>query len=83
MTRFYFAVCITSAVVLIGLGGFFWVSHGKAEYKRGYATCIGDGAVLATEAARQLHDVLTTPIQSSDIDRMLDVNGWMRDEADR
>lgn len=83
MTRLSFFIVTTSAVVLIALGGFFWVNHGKTEYKRGYATCIGDGAVMATEAARQLHDILTAPIQYSDIDAGLRTNGWLRDETDR
>ncbi len=81
MTRLL--ISITAALVLIGLGGFFWYDHGNREYKRGYSVCLGDGAVLATEAARQLKDEMQkfyTPIA---VDRMLLDAGWLRDKNDR
>jgi hypothetical protein len=83
MTRFSLLLTITTAVVLIGLGGFFWVDSGRKQFRAGYVQCQADGAVLATEAGRQLHEILTTPIEYSDVDAGLRVNGWMRNEADR
>lgn len=83
MTRLFLFVVATSAVVLIGLGGFFWIDNGRKQFKAGYVQCQADGAVLATEAARQLHEILTAPIHYNDVDAGLRTNGWLRDEADR
>jgi hypothetical protein len=83
MTRLTTFLLLATAVVLIGLGGFFWVDHGQKQYKTGYVQCQADGAILATEAGRQLHEILTTPIEYSDIDAGLRINGWLRDETDR
>lgn len=70
-------------MVIIGLGGFFFWQHGKNQFKAGYGKCMYDGAVLATEAGRQLNEILTRPIDPSDVDRLLGVNHWLRDEGDK
>ncbi len=55
----------------------------KAGYKQGYETCQADGVILATEAGRQLNEILTKPITPSDTNKLLLINGWLRDESDK
>jgi len=74
---------VLSAMVLIGLGGFFFYRHGVVNYKSGYNQCISDGAILATEAAEELKDVVRKAYSPSDVDRLLRLNGWMREDNDR
>lgn len=83
MTRLLIALTITAALVIIGLGGFFWKDHGKTEYRRGYTACLGDGAVLATEAARQLKNEMQKFYTPATVDRMLLDAGWLRDKDNR
>lgn len=83
MTRLSLIITLTSAVVLIGLGGFFWHDHGKSEYKRGFAHCQNVGAALATEAAEQLKDELQKFYTPTTVDRMLLDAGWMRGKDDK
>lgn len=73
---------IIAAVVLMSLGGFVFVWHGKTEYKRGYLRCQNDGAALATIAAEDLKNELQKNRSCSDNNRVLMVNGWMRAKGD-
>ncbi len=79
ITRIY----ILAATVLIGLGGFFFYRHGVVNYKAGYNQCIGDGAVLATEAAEVLKDEIQKIYKPDAVDDTLFRYQWMRDETDR
>jgi len=71
---------ILAATVLIGLGGFFFYRYGVVKYKEGYLMCQNDGAALATEAAEELKDVIRKVYTPSDVDRLLLLNGWMRED---
>lgn len=42
-----------------------------------------DGAVLATEAAKELNDVVRKAYKPDDVNRLLHINGWMREDSDR
>lgn len=77
MTRFYLPVL--TALVISGLGGFFFWQYGQTKYKAGYGQCISDGAVLATKAAEDLKDVIRKAYSHDDVNRLLHINGWMRD----
>jgi hypothetical protein len=70
-------------LVISGLGGFFFYRHGVINYKSGYNQCIGDGAVLATEAAEVLKDEIQKIYKPDAVDKLLHINQWMRDETDR
>jgi hypothetical protein len=74
---------VLAATVIIGLGGFFFYRHGVVNYKAGYNQCIGDGAVLATEAGEVLKDEIRKNYKPDDVDDTLFRYQWMRDETDR
>lgn len=74
---------VLAAMVLIGLGGFFFYRYGVTNYNAGYNQCIGDGVALATKASEELKNVIRKAYSPSDVDRMLRLNGWMREDSDR
>jgi hypothetical protein len=76
-------IYILAALVISGLGGFFFYRYGAARYDQGYLQCQSDGAVLATEAGEQLKDVMRKAYSPSDVDRLLQLNDWMRPDNDR
>ena len=76
-------ILILASLVISGLGGFFFYRHGVVNYKAGYNQCISDGAVLATEAAEELKDVVRKAYSPSDVINKLHINGWMREDSDR
>ena len=73
---------VLAATVLIGLGGFFFYRHGVVNYKAGYNQCIGDGAILATEAAEVLKNEIRKIYTPDAVDKLLNINNWMRDQND-
>ena len=80
MVRFY--IPLLAALVISGLGGFFFYRHGVARYNQGYIQCQKEGAILATEAGEQLKDVIRKAYKPDDVDRLLRINGWMRPDND-
>lgn len=81
MVRFY--IPLLAALVISGLGGFFFWQYGQKQYKAGYGQCMYDGAAIATQAAEELKDVVRKAYKPDDIDRLLRINGWMREDSDR
>jgi hypothetical protein len=87
MTRFSTLLTITAAVVLLGLGVFFWLDNGKKQFRAGYVQCQADGAALATEAGRRLQDEMQKFYTPTETDRLLligdGVVSWLHNEAAR
>ncbi len=81
MTRFYLPAL--AALVVTGLGGFFFWQYGYKQYKAGYGQCISDGAVLATKAGEELKDVIRKVYTPDDVINRLHINGWVRSNSDR
>lgn len=76
-------VHLFAAVVIFGLGGFFFWQYGQKQYHAGYGKCMYDGAVLATEAGEALKNEMAKQYKHDDvINRMRDA-GWLRVESDR
>ena len=76
--RIYFL----AALVISGLGGFFFYRYGITNYNAGYNKCIGDGAVLATEAAEVLKNEIRKIYTPNDVINKLRINNWLRNEND-
>lgn len=76
-------IYIIAALVIIGLGGFFFYRYGAVKYETGYKQCQLDGAAIATQAAEDLKNVIRKAYSPSDVDRLLYINGWMRPDNDR
>lgn len=81
MVKFYLS--ILSALVISGLGGFFFYRYGVVKYETGYKQCQLDGAAIATQAAEDLKNVIRKAYSPSDVDRLLRLNDWMRPDNDR
>lgn len=80
MVRFYLP--LLAALVISGLGGFFFWQYGQKQYKAGYGQCMYDGAVLATEAAKELNDVVRKAYKPDDVINKLRINDELRAESD-
>lgn len=76
-------ISILTALTISGLGGFFFYRYGVVKYNQGYIQCQYEGAALATKAAEDLKNVIRKAYSPSDVDRMLDINGWLRPDNDR
>ncbi len=81
MIRFYLP--LLAALVISGLGGFFFWQYGQKQYKAGYGQCMYDGAAIATQAAEELKDVVRKAYKPDDVVNRLRINGWMREDNDR
>lgn len=75
-----FRIYFLAALVLIGLGGFFFYRYGVAKYEAGYLQCQKEGAALATEAGEQLKNEIQKIYKPGDVDKLLNINGWMREQ---
>ena len=81
MFRFY--IPLIAALVISGLGGYYFWQYGQKQYTAGYGQCLNDGAALATKASEDLKNVIRKAYSPSDVDRMLFTNQWMRTDSDR
>ena len=71
-----------AALVIIGLGGYLFWQYGQKQYYAGYDKCMYDGAVLATEAAKDLNDVIRKSYKTDDVINKLRINNELRAESD-
>lgn len=78
-----FRIYILAALVITGLGGFLFYRYGVAKYKEGYGQCMYDGAVLATQAGEALKNELQKIYKPDDVNKLLHINGWMREPKDK
>ena len=72
-----------AALVIIGLGGYFFWQYGQKQYHAGYDGCKYDAAVLANQAGENLKNEKQKTYSSNDVRNLLFTNLWMRDESDR
>lgn len=75
-------ISILAALVISGLGGFFFYEYGSVNYKKGYVQCQRDGAMWATEAGEQLKNVIRKSYTPSDVINRLHIFDELRDEGD-
>lgn len=75
-------ISILTALTISGLGGFFFYRYGVVKYNQGYIQCQYEGAVLATEAGKQLNETIHKYIKPSDVLDKLHIHNWLRDEGD-
>jgi len=76
-------IYLLAALVISGLGGFFFYRYGVVKYDSGYKQCQLEGAILATEAGKQLNETLQKYITPANVTNLMYINKWMRDENDK
>lgn len=80
MSKFY---VILAALVITGLGGYFFKSALNTAKREGYAQCEADTKQRLLDGVKRGHEIKQKIKPPSDIDLALDNYGIMRSDNDR